>query len=208
MWLQHKLVPIYLKLRPFIKNCELKNCTNHEQMQSMRRWQKSINVNVFYAAMQFLIKMIHGSEAGLKKLIRLFRKRWTLKTKKDDSQVSEENWESHCTVSKRQVEKKITSIANKESRPSMPKPRWYVHPNVFAFYKLENIAVNDLVSANANEKSPSHSKAKSSMIASFTNVKDTSEKRVEERTQEIAQTSTDENTEVTSMDTTPPVRLE
>jgi hypothetical protein len=161
--------------------------------------------------MPFLIKTIHGSEAGLKKLLRLFRKRWTLATKTEDGQVSEENWESHCTISKRQVEKKITSIANKELRSLMPKPRWYVHSSILAFYKLENIPLpmNGLVTANSKEKSPSPVplQTKSPIIASFTNVKVSSEKINEVRTQEIAQKSTVENTEVTSMDITAPVRL-
>ena len=157
--------------------------------------------------MPFLIQMIHGNEAGLQKLIRLFRKQWTLRTKEEEEDVSEENWQSHCTVSKRQVEKKITSIANKELRSSLPKLRWYVHSKILAFYKLENIAVNDLACANS-EKSPScvPPRAKSPKLASLANVKNSFEKTSEERTKELSQTA--QNTEGTSMDTTPPLRLE
>ena len=161
--------------------------------------------------MPLLIRMIHGSEAGLKKLVRLFRKQWTLETKKEDHSVCEENWPSHCTVSKRQVEKKITSIANKELRSSLPKPRWYVHSNILAFYKQENIVLDGFASANSSEKlpSPATPRAKSpAILASFANVKNTFEKINGERTQELAQTSTIQTTEVTSMDTTTPVKLE
>jgi methionine-rich copper-binding protein CopC len=69
--------------------------------------------------------------------------------------------------------------------------------------------MNGLVTANSKEKSPSPVplQTKSPIITSFTNVKVSSEKINEVRTQEIAQKSTVENTEVTSMDITPPVRL-
>ena len=157
-------------------------------------------------AMPFLIQMIHCNEAGLQKLIHLFRKQWTLKTKKEEEHVSEENWQSHCTVSKRQVEKKITSIANKELRSSLPKPRWYVHSKILAFYKLENIAVNGLAYANSEKSTCMPPRAKSPILASLANVKNSFEKANEERTKELSQTV--QNTDGTSMDTTPPVRLE
>ena len=153
-------------------------------------------------AMPFLIQMIHCNEAGLQKLIRLFRKQWTLKTKKEEH-VSEENWQSHCTVSKRQVEKKITSIANKELRSSLPKSRWYVHSKILAFYNLENIAGNGLACANSEKSSPvPPPRAKSPILASLANIKNSFEKRTKELSQTV------QNTEGTSMDTTPTVRLE
>ena len=130
--------------------------------------------------MKFLIQIIHGSEAGLQKLIRLFRKRWTLETRKEDLEVNEENWQSHCTVSKRQVEKKITSIANKHLRSPLPKPRWYVHSNILALYKMEDIPllVNGSVDHNSKEKSPSPIplQTKSSMMTLFSNTEGCFEK--------------------------------
>ena len=129
--------------------------------------------------MGFLIKIIHGSEAGVQKLARLFRKRWTLETKKG-LEVNEDNWESHCTVSKRQVEKKITSIASKHMRTSLPKARWYVHSNILAFYKMQDIPLpgNVLVASNWKEKSPSPVplQAKSSIKTLFLNTSGSSEK--------------------------------
>lgn len=107
--------------------------------------------------MPFLIKLIHGRQDGLQKLMHLFRKRWTLKVNKDDKQVCEENWECHCPVSKRQVEKKITSIASKELRSALPKARWYVHSNILELYKLDDIPLptNGLVFGKSEETSVS-----------------------------------------------------
>ena len=164
------------------------------------------NVDIFHTAMPFLIKMIHGNDIGLQKFIRLFRKRWTLETKKEG--VSEENWESHCTISKRQVERKVTGIAKKELRPSIPKPRWYVHSNILASYKLEDIAlpVNGFVTTNPKEKSlsPVPPQTKSPIITSFTDVRDSLVKV----NGTVVKETKSENMDVNSMDTTPPVRLE
>ena len=127
-----------------------------------------------------------------------------------DASVSEENWESHCAVSKRQVERKITSIAVKELRSPIPKPRWYVHPNILVLYKLENIPLpmNGVVSSNAEERSPSQvhlgSKSISPAFNSFTNVKPSLEKQIEGRSVETSSGNTDEPV----MDTTAPVILE
>lgn len=89
--------------------------------------------------MPSLIKLVHGNTAGLHKLICMFRKKWTLETK--EGETSETNWEEHCVISKRQLERKITTIAKKEIRSTMPKARWYVHNRVLTQYNMEDISL-------------------------------------------------------------------
>lgn len=89
-------------------------------------------------AMPALITLVHCNTTGLHKLIQMFRKEWTMQAKKEET-VLESNWENHCQISKRQLERKITTIAKKERRSIMPKARWYVHDSILAQYKMENI---------------------------------------------------------------------
>ena len=94
---------------------------------------------LFNLAMPFLISMLHGNEAGLKRMIQLFRKSWTMKSK-TNTEVTEENWELHCTISKRQVEKNINNIARKELRLPNSKAQWFVHSNILELYNMNYLS--------------------------------------------------------------------
>jgi len=91
-----------------------------------------------------LIKLIHGNTAGLHKIMGHFRKQWTAKCLSGD--VTDEEIEQKCPISKRQLEKKIQNIATKERRTD--RLRWYVHNHVLASFHLENLVVADGLSSS------------------------------------------------------------
>ena len=109
----------------------------------------------FFVAMPALITLLHGNASGLLKLVQIFRKKWTMQVKKDET-VSESSWEEHCPISKRQLERKITTIAKKERRSTMPKARWYVHHHILAQYKMEDIPLlkNGSIGCHIEQTSP------------------------------------------------------
>ncbi|KAK3731428.1 hypothetical protein QZH41_013615, partial [Actinostola sp. cb2023] len=87
-------------------------------------------------ALADLIKVLHGSNDGVDKLVRYFRQYWSDKCN---------NTETHPIligkghISKRQLNKKIRAIAKKESRSMDVRPRWYVLPSILASYGLEGL---------------------------------------------------------------------
>ena len=104
--------------------------------------------------MPSLIKFVHGNTDGLTKMINVFRKTWTLESMKDNSKVLESDWQQHCVISKRQLERRILEMARKERRPILPKARWYVHQSVLAKYKMEDITLpTDVHSRKESEPS-------------------------------------------------------
>lgn len=105
--------------------------------------------------MPALITLLHGNTCGLHKLIQMFRKNWTMQVKKDET-VSESSWEEHCPISKRQLERKITTIAKKERRSVIPKVRWYVHDHILAHYKMEDTPLlkNGYIGCHNEQTSP------------------------------------------------------
>ena len=86
-----------------------------------------------------LIRLIHGNLSGLAKLRDLFRRQWTIKClgKTDITDAELEK----CPISKRQLERKIQSIAVKEKRGVFDRVRWYVHGNVLSMYALDHLLV-------------------------------------------------------------------
>ena len=86
-----------------------------------------------------LIQVIHGNTAGMHKIMSLFRKQWTSKCLGRD--VSDEEVDENCPISKRQLEKKIQNIATKERKTD--RLRWYVHSHILAKFGLENLVVAD-----------------------------------------------------------------
>ena len=75
----------------------------------------------------------------------------TPNTSINESDAPEENF----IISKRQLEKKITTIACRAKRPDFPKICWYVHQEVLKQYGLENLPLRDKVleMKNAEENS-------------------------------------------------------
>ena len=115
-----------------------------------------------------LIRLVHESPAGLKRLIKTFRMHWGARvmaeqeeSKADDPSMtsaqpsevpktpktpqSQPNYESTSGISKRQLEMKITKIAEKESRVTSSKPLWYVHDSVLRQYGMEASTITTLV---------------------------------------------------------------
>lgn len=86
-----------------------------------------------------LIKLIHGSTAGLNKLMSHFRKQWTSKCL--GREITDEEVDEKSPISKRQLEKRIQNIATKERRTD--RLRWYVHNHVLTSFGLENLVVAD-----------------------------------------------------------------
>lgn len=90
-------------------------------------------------AMPLLLKIIHGNTVGIHKIMSLFRKQWTSKCLCRD--VTDEEVNENCSISKRQIEKKIQDIATKERRTD--RLRWYVHKHVLEKFGLENLTMVD-----------------------------------------------------------------
>lgn len=75
----------------------------------------------------------------------------TPNTSINESDAPEENF----IISKRQLDKKITTIAVREKRSDFPKICWYVHPEMLKQYGLENLTLRDKVlEKKAAEENP------------------------------------------------------
>lgn len=107
-----------------------------------------------------LIRLVHGNVSGLAKLRDLFRRQWTAKClgKNNLAEVTDVELEK-CPVSKRQLERKIQSIAVKEKRGVFDKVRWYVHSCVLSKYGMDNLSVTETMADMSNDgrKSPCQS---------------------------------------------------
>ncbi|KAL5003935.1 hypothetical protein ScPMuIL_017391 [Solemya velum] len=118
-------------------------------------------------AMSDLVKLVHGSLSGIKKLIKEFRAYWKQKTtgvsiqeqtntsmeieeeedeekktKMEETKTEQsftENDVDDCSISKRQLEIKIMAIAIREKRHGYKKICWYVHENILKQYNLQNL---------------------------------------------------------------------
>lgn len=86
-----------------------------------------------FTAMPSLLKIIHGNTTGIQKIISLFRKQWTSKYLGRD--VTDEEVDENCPISKRQTERKIQSIATKERRTD--RRCWYVHKHILEKFGLD-----------------------------------------------------------------------
>lgn len=88
-----------------------------------------------------LIRLVHGNVSGLAKLRDLFRRQWTAKClgKTNLADITDAELEK-CPISKRQLERKIQSIATKEKRV-VDKVRWYVHRNILSMHGLDHLSV-------------------------------------------------------------------
>lgn len=86
-----------------------------------------------FTAMPLLLKIIHGNTTGIQKIISLFRKQWTSKYLGRD--VTDEEVDENCPISKRQIERKIQSIATKERRTD--RRCWYVHEHILEKFGLD-----------------------------------------------------------------------
>lgn len=87
----------------------------------------------YFTAMPSLLKIIHGNTTGIQKIISLFRKQWTSKCLGRD--VTDEEVDENCPISKRQIEKKIQNIATKERRTD--RRCWYVHKHILEKFGLD-----------------------------------------------------------------------
>ena len=112
-----------------------------------------------------LIRLVHGSAMGVRKLIKTFRMHWGAKMISSSSKPGSSNsiepplletptphpsnitqYESASGISKRQLEIKIQSMAIKELRPpNNDKPVWYVHDPVLKQYHMDPQAITPLV---------------------------------------------------------------
>lgn len=118
-----------------------------------------------------LVKLVHGSLSGIKKIIKEFRVYWKQKTtgvsiqeqtntsmeveeEEDDEKKTKmeetkaeqsltENDIDDYSISKRQLEIKIMAIAVREKRQGYKKICWYVHGNILKQYNLENISLHN-----------------------------------------------------------------
>lgn len=95
-----------------------------------------------------LIKLLHGSAAGLAKIMNQFRRHWTAKCQAKGN-VTDTVVEEKCQISKRQLERKIQAIATKERRSD--RLRWYVHAHILSSYGLENSLGSESLSDAENE---------------------------------------------------------
>ena len=95
-------------------------------------------------AMPDLIRLVHCSNIGMKRLIDIFRSHWAAVKNESLSVKTTPNQEENVVhndmchhpsgISKRQLEQKITNIATKETRTHSNKPLWYVHTSVLQQY--------------------------------------------------------------------------
>ncbi|XP_069137308.1 chromatin assembly factor 1 subunit A-like [Argopecten irradians] len=136
-------------------------------------------------AMPDLIRLVHGNLAGIKKLIKKFRIFWTqkisgetassnsseTKMEVDTPEVKEEeapqeknvmdtseiieDMNAH-SISKRQLELKISAIAVREKRASYKKVCWYVHENFLEQYKLTDLPVPNIQEVEGESPKPKH----------------------------------------------------
>ena len=94
-----------------------------------------------------LIRLVHKSQMGLKKLISTFRKHWGLhKMAIDESETTPtDDYESKSGISKRQLEQRITSIACKDTR-GLPGNRsmWHVKEAILHQYGFTSNHVTPL----------------------------------------------------------------
>lgn len=121
-------------------------------------------------AMPDLIRLVHCSNIGMKRLIDIFRSHWAAVKNESLFVKSTPNQEENVVhndmchhpsgISKRQLEQKITNIATKETRPHSNKPLWYVHTSVLQQYgfaedkviPLEIIGSPQQEAASSNKK--------------------------------------------------------
>lgn len=129
-----------------------------------------------------LIRLVHNSSMGIKKLVKMFRVHWGAKqphppiipseqlpsmcspkalppcgiNHKLATPSSEEYYASVCNMSKRQLESKIVTIATKEVRSQ--KAMWYVHQEILQQYGLSDAIIPlEVLGLSAVDKSVDHS---------------------------------------------------
>lgn len=111
-----------------------------------------------------LIRLVHGNAMGLHRLVKTFRIHWGAKVKENTegspiqssanpttlpqtpkTSCSATDYEAASGISKRQLERKIQTIATKEIRPPTHKPLWYVYNSVLQQYNMEPSKMTPLV---------------------------------------------------------------
>lgn len=109
------------------------NSQNTEPLATSSHYNNTGGLYVPDEAMPSLLKIIHGNTTGIQKIISLFRKQWTSKYLGRD--VTDEEVDENCPISKRQTERKIQSIATKERRTD--RRCWYVHKHILEKFGLD-----------------------------------------------------------------------
>jgi hypothetical protein len=92
-------------------------------------------------ALADLVRLVHGNESSIKKLIREFCEFWRCKLQPQDGSAPADG-EKQRLLSKRQLEAKIRQIAVYESRPEYPRRRlWYINAETLDKLELASLPV-------------------------------------------------------------------
>ena len=94
-----------------------------------------------FTALADLVRLVHGNESSIKKLIREFCEFWRGKMLPNETGAPNDGEKQHL-LSKRQLEAKIRQIAVYESRPEYPRRKlWYINTDTLNKLELSSLPV-------------------------------------------------------------------
>ena len=93
-----------------------------------------------------LVRLVHGNKIGINRLIAEFRHYWHQLNASsvpsiEQDEIGNADSNTKYKISKRQLEKKIQSIATYENRPSLKGRSWYVNDKILDQYQLQNLPI-------------------------------------------------------------------